>query len=39
MPVCKRCNSDVGLLGRLNFNSQKARCGKCDKEVHQALSP
>lgn len=38
MPVCKRCNSDVGLLGRLNFNSQKGRCGKCDKEVNQALS-
>lgn len=38
MPVCVRCNSEVGLLGRLSFNSQKSRCGKCEKEVHQALS-
>lgn len=38
MPICTRCNSDVGLLGRLSFNTQKGRCGKCEKEVHQALS-
>lgn len=38
MPVCVRCNSEVGLFGRLGFNSQRSRCAKCDKEVHQALS-
>jgi hypothetical protein len=38
MPVCSRCNTEVGLLGRLNFNGQKSRCGKCEKEVNQALS-
>jgi hypothetical protein len=38
MPVCSRCRSDVGLLGRLTFNSQRSRCGKCDKEVQQALT-
>ena len=38
MPVCVRCNSEVGLLGRLGFNSRRSRCAKCDKEVHQALA-
>ena len=37
MPVCTRCHTDVGLLGRISFNGQKGRCGKCDREVHQAL--
>jgi hypothetical protein len=38
MPACVRCNSEVGLLGRLSFNSRRNRCAKCDKEVNQALS-
>ena len=37
MPVCTRCHTDVGLLGRLSFNAQKGRCGKCERDVHQAL--
>jgi 5-methylcytosine-specific restriction endonuclease McrA len=37
MPICIRCQSDVGLLGRLSFNSQKGRCGKCEKETQQGL--
>jgi 5-methylcytosine-specific restriction endonuclease McrA len=38
MPICNRCRNDVGLLGRLNFNSQTGRCGKCEKETNQALT-
>lgn len=38
MPTCNRCHSDVGLLGRLSFNSQRGRCGKCEDEVRKALA-
>ena len=37
MPVCTRCHKDTGLLGRLNFNKQANRCGKCEQEVGQIL--
>lgn len=37
MPVCSRCNNDVGLLGRLSFNSQTGRCANCEKQVRRAL--
>jgi uncharacterized protein (UPF0248 family) len=37
MPVCIRCNKDVGLLGRLTFNNQTHRCGQCEKEVRAGL--
>jgi uncharacterized protein (UPF0248 family) len=36
MPVCIRCNKDVGLLGRLTFNNKTHRCGRCEAEVQQA---
>src|ERR1044071_7249363 len=38
MPVCSRCHSEVGLLGRLNFDSQKGRCGKCTRDVGLILA-
>lgn len=38
MASCIRCNNDVGFLGSLNFNSRTGRCGKCEKEVQQALN-
>ncbi len=38
MPVCARCNKEVGLLGLLNFNKQTGRCGKCQGEVAKALN-
>ena len=37
MPRCNRCGSEIGLLGRLSFNQQAGRCGKCEKEVKQAF--
>jgi hypothetical protein len=36
MPFCSRCKTEVGLLGRLSFNSQTGRCGKCENEVKRA---
>jgi len=36
MPKCIRCNNEVGLLGRLSFNKQTGRCGKCESEVQKA---
>ena len=38
MPVCTRCHKDTGLLGRLNFNKQANRYGKCEQEVETVLS-
>ena len=35
MPVCLRCRRDAGLLGRLSFNKQTGRCGKCEQDVQQ----
>jgi hypothetical protein len=33
MPLCSRCNAQVGVLGLLSFNTQTKLCGKCDKEI------
>jgi hypothetical protein len=38
MPRCSRCNSDIGLLGRLSYNPKTGRCGQCDKEANASLS-
>jgi 5-methylcytosine-specific restriction endonuclease McrA len=37
MTICIRCNNDVGLLGRLSFNTKTGRCGKCEKETQIGL--
>src|SRR5207248_2442206 len=33
MPICSRCNTQVGVLGLVTFNTQARLCGKCDKEI------
>jgi hypothetical protein len=33
MPICLRCNAQVGVVGLLSFNTQTKLCGKCDKEI------
>lgn len=37
MPICVRCNKDVGLLGRINYNSTTKRCGNCEREMDVRL--
>ncbi|HEX8458856.1 MAG TPA: HNH endonuclease [Pyrinomonadaceae bacterium] len=37
MPACLRCHQAPGFLGSISFNKQTGRCGKCEKEVRQAL--
>src|SRR5438874_13369244 len=38
MPTCVRCGKEVGLLGSFAFNNRTSRCGKCEREMLQALT-
>jgi hypothetical protein len=37
MPVCVRCNTNIGIFSFRSFSKQTSRCSKCDIEIEQAV--
>jgi hypothetical protein len=35
MPTCIRCNKNVGLLGRLTYNTSTRQCGDCERVLRE----
>lgn len=37
MPVCNRCNNNIGLFSFRSYSKQTGRCNKCDTDIEQAV--